>query len=135
MQRSSSEDSTNPMAWVDHAKADLILASMEPPSGVFLELLCYHAQQAAEKALKAVVLGYSDLTVPRTHDIARLVAMIRDLGLSPPFGSEGAESLTQYATVTRYPADLGEVDEAEWQQAVGDARAVVEWAETQIGSA
>ena len=132
MLRSSDHDSTDPMAWVNYARSDLALASMDPPSGVYLELLCYHAQQAAEKALKAVVLAYSDLNVPRTHDIAQLSTMVRDLGPTPPLSTMAAPRLTQYAVITRYPADLGDVDEAEWQQAVADAREVVEWAEAQV---
>ena len=132
MLRSSGYDSTDPTAWVSYARSDLALAATEPPAGVYLELLCYHAQQAAEKALKAVILASSDLNVPRTHDIALLAKIARDLGLTPPLDMAGARSLTQYATITRYPADLGEVDEAEWQRAVADARAVVEWAEREL---
>lgn len=41
--------------WIAHARGDL--AEAPPPFGVPLELLCFHAQQAAEKALKAVLLS------------------------------------------------------------------------------
>ena len=68
-----------------------------------------------------------------SHNIRRLARDAALAGASPvPLSQEQAEALTQYATITRYPADLGEVDEAEWQRAVADAWAVVEWAEVQI---
>lgn len=47
-------------------------------------------------------------------------------------GAVSAQSLTQYAVITRYPADLGEVGEQEWPQAIARARAVVEWAQAQV---
>ena len=46
----------SPAKWIEHAKADLALASISLPPGVLYELLCFHAQQAAEKAIKAVLI-------------------------------------------------------------------------------
>ena len=67
-----------------------------------------------------------------SHDIRRLVRDAALAGAPPvPLSQDRAEALTRYSTITRYPADLGEVNEAEWQRAVADARAVVEWAETE----
>ena len=40
--------------WLVRAKGDLALARTPLPEGAFYEDLCFHAQQAAEKALKAV---------------------------------------------------------------------------------
>ena len=42
--------------WLRYAKSDLELARIEKPEGVLLENLCFHAQQAAEKTLKAVLI-------------------------------------------------------------------------------
>lgn len=39
--------------WLARAKGDLALASAPLPPGAFYEDLCFHAQQAAEKAIKA----------------------------------------------------------------------------------
>ena len=44
--------------WFQRACGDLALASAHVPDGVFYEDLCFHAQQAAEKALKAVFVYY-----------------------------------------------------------------------------
>lgn len=43
--------------WFQNANSDLILAGIDPPEGVRLESFCFHAQQAAEKALKALLLS------------------------------------------------------------------------------
>ena len=126
-------DSLNPRAWLEHARGDLLLAGTTPPPGVPLELLCFHAQQAAEKALKTVLLTRTGEPPRRTHDLILLTDLVRSSGApAPPLGAEAAQALTQYAVLTRYPADLGDVDEAEWRQAVADARAVVEWAADQV---
>ncbi len=44
----------SPADWLRHAASDLKLARIARPPEVLLEALCFHAQQAAEKALKAV---------------------------------------------------------------------------------
>ena len=129
-------DAGSPAAWVRYATADLRLAEAAPPEGVLLEFLCFHAQQAAEKALKGVLIGRTGEPPPRTHDLALLLDRLRDSGVGGPLplDAASAQALTQYAVLTRYPADLGEVDEAEWQRAVADARAVVAWAAGAIGA-
>ncbi|MDT0632151.1 HEPN domain-containing protein [Rubrivirga litoralis] len=133
MPSSSHSDSSDPRSWLGYAHADLLLAESAPPSGVYLELLCFHAQQAAEKALKAVLLARTGAPPPQTHDVILLIDLAERAGAgASPLSAEAAQALTQYAVITRYPADLGDVDEAEWQAAVADARAVVEWAAEQV---
>jgi HEPN domain-containing protein len=43
--------------WLRHAKSDLALARLQPSPDVLLAQLCLHAQQAAEKALKAILVS------------------------------------------------------------------------------
>jgi len=56
MSASDRPEPGSPADWLRYAHSDLVLAETPPPTGVLLELLCYHAQQAAEKALKAALL-------------------------------------------------------------------------------
>jgi HEPN domain-containing protein len=42
--------------WLRHAKSDLAVATQTKNADILLETLCFHAQQAAEKSLKAVLL-------------------------------------------------------------------------------
>lgn len=79
--------------WLDYARKDFELASIEsPPEGV-LDLLCFHAQQAAEKALKAVLILHSG-AAPRTHDIAILLERIEAFSVIPPVFGGPAGSMS-----------------------------------------
>ena len=124
-------DSTIAREWVRYATSDLLLAETVPPSGVLLEHLCFHAQQAAEKAIKAVLVAH-EVVPPKIHDIKRLFSLVREYA-DVPEALEQAEVLTDFAVITRYPADFGEVDEAEWTECVALARAVVAWADREVG--
>lgn len=55
--------------WLTRARSDLALARMTKTRAVLYEHLCFHAQQASEKALKAV-LGSHGVPFPKTHDLA-----------------------------------------------------------------
>jgi HEPN domain-containing protein len=46
----------SPQEWLAHAQGDLALAGAPLRHGGFYEDLCFHAQQAAEKTLKAIYL-------------------------------------------------------------------------------
>lgn len=130
MTRPAPSASGSPAEWLRHARSDLALAEAAPPHGVLLEHLCYHAQQAAEKALKAVILHLTRSEPAHSHNLRRLIRDAELAGAPPvPINAEAAALLTQYAVLARYPADLGEVEQEEWSRAVGHARAVMEWAE------
>ena len=66
----------SPHDWMRRARSDLALACAPRPDGVLYEDLCYHAQQAAEKALKAIY-RYREREFSYTHDIGELVVMTR----------------------------------------------------------
>ena len=58
--------------WISHAKSDLRMASLASADRLVLGIqACFHAQQAAEKAIKAVLLSRS-IRFPLTHDIEDL---------------------------------------------------------------
>ena len=63
--------------WLRHARSDLALASMRKTKRLLYEHLCFHAQQAAEKAVKAVLVHHG-IRVPRSHDMAYLLTMLPD---------------------------------------------------------
>jgi HEPN domain-containing protein len=56
----------NPRGWLARAHNNLLLAESGRQRGVFLEDLCFEAQQAAKKALKAVCVSYK-IEFPKTH--------------------------------------------------------------------
>jgi HEPN domain-containing protein len=120
----------SPEDWIRRARSDLALARTPPEVGVLLEDLCFHAQQAAEKALKAVLIARS-VPVPRTHGITRLLELMPDPDALPQAVREAAV-LTDYAVVTRYPGAYEPVEDEEYREAVVLAVAAVSWAESEV---
>jgi HEPN domain-containing protein len=120
-------DAGSPREWLRYAEADLNLARMPLPEGTMHEQLCFHAQQAAEKALKAVLVSLGS-DFPHTHDLRILTEIIsRQIAISPSI-AKCAGLLTPYAVAFRYPGGYEPVQDEERQEAVSAARDVVEWA-------
>lgn len=65
----------SPADWLRHAYSDLALAGITPLPQVLLEQLCFHAQQAAEKALKGILVA-CNVAVPRTHNLRTLFDLL-----------------------------------------------------------
>lgn len=79
-----------------------MVRKLAPDSEVDDESIGFHAQQAVEKWLKAVVASRGE-DFEYTHDLRRLVALARvDLADEPPFDIQGAVALTEYAVPLRY---------------------------------
>ena len=113
--------------WLRRAESSLMLARQDKPESVDWADLCYLAQQAAEKAVKAV---YRLVERPHryTHNLEELGSGLEKAGLSIPDVVKEAVVLTRYAVETRYPT-IGElVTEDEYREAVALAQGVVDWA-------
>lgn len=122
-------DPTNPRTWLLRARSNLRRAALGPQHPeVFLEDLCWDAQQAAEKALKALCI-HRGIAFPKTHSLVRLVDLLDKAGLHMPTEVKEADVLTRYAVEAHYPGLEEEVTEAEYQVALRLATYVVEWAE------
>jgi HEPN domain-containing protein len=120
----------DPREWLNRARSDLVLARAEE-EGIYLEDLCFHAQQAAEKAVKALLIMYG-IEFPYVHDIAQLLTLLERAGQEIPEPVRQSERLTRFAVFTRYP-DVGPpVSHQEHAEAVNIAEAVVRWAEERI---
>lgn len=100
------------------------------PAGSY-EDLCFHAQQAAEKALKAVYQRHG-WRFRYIHDLKELLAGLREIGLVVPDDLEEATRLTSYAHEFRYPGVEEPVTEQEYEQAIILAENALRWAESQI---
>lgn len=83
--------------------------SADPP---LLEDALFHAQQAAEKAMKAL-LSWHDRPFPRTHDLSRLGADCAALDSTLTELMRQAAPLSEYAWRHRYPGPDEPVDAAE----------------------
>ncbi|MBI3090706.1 MAG: HEPN domain-containing protein [Candidatus Tectomicrobia bacterium] len=114
------------MAWLKKAAEDLRLGDIalqaKPP---VLGGAVFHAQQAAEKALKAF-LFWRDRPFRRTHDLAEIGSACAELDASLHPLWRRADRLTVYAWVFRYPGEPEEPLREEAEEALGLAREVYE---------
>ncbi|MBI4494292.1 MAG: HEPN domain-containing protein [Chloroflexi bacterium] len=125
----------DPREWLNRAKSNLARAkgAISIPE-VYLEDLCFDAQQAAEKATKALLISLR-VRFPRTHDLTELVTLVEQAGQAVPQVIKRAGSLTPYAVVARYPGVAAPVTQPEYAEAVAIAEAVVQWVEEQLSQA
>jgi HEPN domain-containing protein len=123
----------SPQRWMNNARADLVMARIVLPEGAMYEQLCFFAQQAVEKSIKALLLHLA-VDFPFTHNIQLLVNLLPyDVASLPVF--EEAAILTPYAVLTRYPGELEVVTAEKYSEAVRIASAVVEWTDACIAQA
>ena len=120
-----------PLEWLSRAKGDLALAGMSLPEGAFYEDLCFFAQQAAEKAIKAVY-QYHGWKFRYTHNIEELLTGLKRHGLEISPDVDDADVLTHYAWAARYPGFSEPVTLEEYREALNQAESVVVWAGKQI---
>jgi len=102
--------------WVAKAEADYCMACRElnDADTPNFDGVCFHAQQAAEKYIKAL-LQEQEQPIPRSHDLPRLISI-----LSPPIPALNEQApqlaaLSLLAVSTRYPgyfADQALAEEA-----------------------
>ena len=120
----------DPREWLNRARGNLAKAKVPVPGG-YLEDLCFDAQQASEKAIKALLIA-RQINFPYTHDLSRLLTVLEAHGVSIPDAIRQAEELTHYAVDARYPGFEEPVSEPEYQEAISIAEAVVRWAEKRL---
>lgn len=119
-------------AWLRRARSDLELARIALQAhSVLPEDACFHAQQCAEKALKALLLQAGD-DPPRTHAIDVLLDRLKVRGIPVPESVDSAFALSEYAVQTRYPGEWEPVTPEEARQAIDQATLVLAWVEERI---
>jgi HEPN domain-containing protein len=93
--------------WLAKAEEDLGLLQhlLSLPGAPFPGAVGFHAQQAAEKFLKAFLVD-RQVPFPKTHDIAYLLDLAATVDQALAESLRDAEGLTQLAVEARYPADL-----------------------------
>jgi HEPN domain-containing protein len=117
----------DPREWLNRARSNLAKAKVRR-KGVYLEDLCFDAQQAAEKAIKAVLIK-QDVKFPYIHDLAELLTLAEETGIKIPKSMTVAGELSKFAVFTRYPFESSPIVEKEYKEAVKIAEAVLHWAE------
>ncbi len=104
--------------WIEIAEEDLIIANhaFTLSSNIPYRLICYHAQQCAEKYLKAFLVSRL-IDFPYTHSIDDIVKLCPpELDLMNKLSS--TFKLTNYAVAKRYPGELRKTTHAEAVEAI-----------------
>jgi len=113
--------------WLKRARSNLERAKMgKVTQGILYEDLCFDAQQAVEKSLKAILIKLNQ-SFPKTHSIGILLKLIEEAGVEIPENINQAKLLTAYAVDSRYPGDYEPVSKEEYEEALKIAEDVFKW--------
>jgi HEPN domain-containing protein len=119
--------------FVERADADLAaVRALQANDAVPDEIVGFHAQQCAEKLLKAV-LAAAGVDFPRTHSIRFLLDVLGDHELSPPRSLHAVEELYPYAVQLRYDAPLDD-DPLDREATLALLEALQAWTVEQLDS-
>jgi HEPN domain-containing protein len=125
-------DPSNPDVWLKFARSDLAYANVERTSAMLVEKQLFHAQQGAEKSIKAVLI-FVKIQPPKMHNIRELLDLLPP-STEIPDKVAAASSLTRYSTINRYPGLYENATENMRKEAVALAETVLHWATAIIAS-
>ncbi len=112
-----------------------VVLKLQGDKDIAPETLGFHAQQAAEKSLKALLAGHR-ISFPYTHRISELFDLLKDHGLPIPIELEEVRFLTPFAVEYRYA--IPEEDSVEFFDVHTTLAALVKlhsWAEAILNAA
>jgi len=90
-------------------------------------ILGFHAQQAIEKWLKAVLASKS-VDFEYTHDLRRLIELLENTGVTLPLNTREVVMFTEFAVPLRYE-DLLDAEPLDRRAAVALVNKIGEWAQ------
>jgi len=110
--------------WLRYALEDLRAAKASGEAALADRHRCMLAQQASEKALKAVLISI-DIDPPRTHDLRLLMDLIPGDG-SVRSVQVNLGRLSQWIVESRYPGDWPDATSVDAEMATADASKIVD---------
>ncbi len=115
--------------WLFRANEDIAVIDNLINAGVenYTSTICFHAQQASEKFLKAFLVHY-DVDFPRTHDLDFLLLECQKIN-KEAFQDINLISLSEFGVSVRYPDDfyIPTVSEAvEYHQVAKELKEIIE---------
>ena len=114
--------------WIDKAEEDLFTCNLFIQQEYFPPAqACFHAQQCAEKYLKAFIIHING-DIDKTHDLVKLL----DSNIIPSdkdFSEirKDAQDITDYGVFTRYPGASGNIDIEDAKEAIEKAIIIKEF--------
>lgn len=122
--------------WLAYAQSDLGVAKhlYEVYYPKPLEIICFHCQQSAEKAVKSIiVLGGSQGGLPKKHNIDLLLNQIKNMVIVEEKYYDYADTLEPYSVSMRYPNELF-LEDHHAGKAIDIAQEFFDWAKEIIDS-
>lgn len=118
--------------WLIKADHDLLTAKTMLGVEGTTDVVCFHAQQCAEKCLKAYLV-FVDRDFPKTHDLQNLLKLCADH--DPSFASmeDDARILSDYAVEVRYVDDWRTIESEEAVNAMEMAMNIYEHVKQKLG--
>ncbi|HIJ89117.1 MAG TPA: HEPN domain-containing protein [Desulfuromonadales bacterium] len=117
--------------WMKKAEHDLKAAKILLSSGEEIyDSVCFHSQQLAEKALKALFTART-IEFPKTHNLLLLSNLLLDADILKL--NEDLENLTNYAVESRYPGDYVEPGLEDAQEALDAATKLYDLVKQKLG--
>lgn len=97
-----------------------------------ISIICFHAQQAVEKSLKAVLFSHQ-IEFKRIHDLVKLARLLGDHGVVLLVMEDQLRRLNPFAVTFRYDdMEIAPVSREDPASLVADIR---RWAEEQVSAA
>lgn len=128
----SADERSEALRWLAYAEEDLRAAEILQREGASPRQACFLAQQAAEKALKGVLVRLG-IEFPKTHDLMALRGLLPEPLAEMP-GDEELAELTQWASQVRYPGDFPEPSMKDAERALHAAAQLVNAAAGPLGA-
>ena len=107
--------------WVKKAEGDFLTAGRELRARKLpnYDAVCFHAQQCAEKYLKAV-LQENEKHIPKIHNLIELMLSCEELDSSFEMLRADLVIMERFSVRVRYPGDVAEKEEAQSAYAAAD---------------
>jgi HEPN domain-containing protein len=124
-------DPSNPLDWANYAEQDweaakLLLKRTKP----LTISVCFHAQQSAEKYLKALLIA-KEVDFPKTHDLSSLNMLCNQAGVLTGFSPAKLAILADHAVASRYPGNEPTFEDA--KESIEIAKTIRKFARSFLG--
>ncbi len=97
----------------DWDTVEILIAQPHPPKGT----VCFHCQQCIEKLIKAILVR-EQIEFPKTHDIGRLIELVRDYVPGVAEFLLHAKKLSVHGVAARYPDEAIEITTTDMKEIV-----------------
>ena len=100
--------------WISKAEGDFLTAGRElrARKSPNYDAVCFHAQQCAEKYLKAV-LQENDKTIPKIHNLIELMLLCEKIDSTFEMLRADLVTMERFSVGVRYPGEMAEKEDAQ----------------------